>query len=110
MYTALSIRGNDGDESGESMAIASKIDVKGLLLPKYIASALRDAHYETIEDNETIFATIPGFDGFWATAPTREAAAKELASVLEGWILVGIAHHHPLPIINGIDLNVRDVA
>jgi hypothetical protein len=92
------------------MAVPSKIAAKGLLLLKYVQAALRDAQYETIEEDSSIFATIPGFDGLWATAPTQEAAEKELAPVLEGWILVGIAHHHPLPIIGGIDLNVREVA
>ncbi len=81
-----------------------------LVMPKYIQAALCRAHYETVEEDGTIFATIPGFDGLWANAPTKAEVDKELASALEGWLLVGIAHHHPLPVIDGIDLTVREVA
>jgi predicted RNase H-like HicB family nuclease len=73
-------------------------------------AAMRQARYESIEEDGVIFATIPGFDGLWATGKTHEEAESELASVLEGWLLVGLAHHHPLPIVDGIDLAVHAVA
>jgi predicted RNase H-like HicB family nuclease len=75
-----------------------------LLMPKYIRAALCHAQYETIEEDGSIFATIPGFDGLWANAPTKTEVDEELASALEGWLLVGIAHHHPIPVIGRIDL------
>ncbi len=81
-----------------------------LRFPAYIRAALEHARYEPIEEDATIFATIPGFDGLWAMGDTRDAAEKELATVLEGWVLLGIAHHHAIPIVDGIDLNVRGVA
>jgi len=76
---------------------------------QYLRAALQHAEYEIIEDDGSVFAVIPGFEGLWATAPTIAAARKELESVLEGWLLLGIAHHHPIPVIEGLDLNVRDV-
>ncbi len=84
--------------------------LQSLRFPAYIRAALVHARYEPIEEDATIFATIPGFDGRWAMGETREAAEQELASVLEGWVLLGIAYHHLIPIVDGIDLNVRDVA
>lgn len=82
------------------------------MLARYMHAAMQQARYECIEEDEErmIFATIPNFAGLWATGETREQAATELASVLEGWLLVGLAHHHPLPIVAGIDLAVHAVA
>jgi predicted RNase H-like HicB family nuclease len=73
-------------------------------------AAMQQAHYEFIEEDGVIFATIPHFDGLWATGKTHEEAESVLASVLEGWLLVGLAHQHPLPIVAGLDLTVHAVA
>ncbi len=81
-----------------------------LIMREYIGAAMRHVQHEIIEEDGSIFATIPGFDGLWATAPTKAEANEELESALEGWILLGIAHNHPLPEIEGIDLAVREVA
>lgn len=81
-----------------------------LILPEYIRAAMSHIQYETIEDDGSVFATIPGFDGLWANAPTKAAVNEELESALEGWLLLGIAHHHPLPVIDGMDLMVREFA
>jgi predicted RNase H-like HicB family nuclease len=75
------------------------------MLNDYMDKAMRHAHYEQIEDG-TIFATIPGFDGLWANAPTNEECAKELREVLEGWILLGIAHHDDLPEVDGTTIEI----
>jgi len=80
------------------------------MLTRYLQATMQRARYEPIEEEGTIFATIPKFDGLWAIGSTREEAERELASTLEGWILVGLAHHHTLPVIDGIDLTVRAVA
>jgi len=85
-------------------------DKEDSVFAQYLSAALRGAEYEDIEDDGTVFATIPGFDGLWANAPTRSSARKELFSVLEGWVLLGLAHHHHIPVVDGIDLNVRQVA
>ncbi len=81
-----------------------------LIIPKYIRAAMGHVEYETIEDDDSVFATIPGFDGLWACALTKAEVNEKLESALEGWLLLGIAHHHPLPVIEGIDLMVREVA
>lgn len=81
-----------------------------LIVPEYIRAAMRRAEYECIEEDGSIFATIPGFDGLWATGLTKLQANEELESALEGWILLGIAHGHEIPKIDGMDLTVRKVA
>lgn len=81
-----------------------------LVLTQYIRAAMRNAQYEIIEDDGSIFATIPGFDGLWANAPTRAETDAALESGLEGWLLVGLAHDQSLPVIDGIDLTVCEVA
>lgn len=75
------------------------------MLNEYMDKAMRHAAYETIEDG-SIFATIPGFDGLWANAPTQDACEKELREVLEGWILLGIAHHDDLPEVDGTKIEI----
>lgn len=81
-----------------------------LIMREYIGAAMRHVKHEVIEEDGSIFATIPGFEGLWANAPTKAEANEELESALEGWILLGIAHHHPLPVMEGIDFAVREVA
>ena len=46
----------------------------------------------------------------WANADTLEACREELQEVLEEWIVLGLKMGHPLPAIDGIELNVREVA
>lgn len=79
------------------------------MLSNYIQAAMHLAHYERLDDG-TFFGTIPNFEGLWANAKTLEGCRDELQSVLEGWILVGLYHRDRLPIIDGIDLTVSEVA
>jgi hypothetical protein len=41
-----------------------------IVLKMYLDKAMQHARYEHIEDG-SIFATIPGFEGLWASAPTQ---------------------------------------
>ncbi len=77
------------------------------MLTEYIQAALKKAKYEILPDDGTYFGRIPGFKGIWANAKTLEECREELKEVLEDWILVSIFEHLPLPIIKGIDLNVK---
>ena len=73
------------------------------MFAKYLDTAMRHAQIEQIEDG-TYFGSIPGFQGVWSNAPDEDAARQELREVLEGWILLQIADHTPLPHIDGLDL------
>lgn len=78
-----------------------------LLFVQYIEAALRHAHYEQLPDDGTIFGHIEGFAGVWANADTAVACRDELAEVLEGWVLLALTHGDVLPVVDGVDLNVR---
>jgi predicted RNase H-like HicB family nuclease len=75
------------------------------MLTEYLDKAMRHAHIEQIEDG-TYYGSIPDFSGVWSDAPTEEACRQELREVLEGWILLQIADHVPLPIVDGLRLEV----
>jgi len=79
------------------------------MLTKYIQAAMRHAHYEIIGDG-TFYAEIPDFDGLWANADTLEECREELQEVLEGWLLLKIADHDPLPVVDGLALVVEEAA
>ena len=80
------------------------------MLTSYIRAAMRQARYEIVEDDGSFYGEIPAISGVWANANTLEACREELESVLEGWVLVSIADHSPIPDIDGNRLEVREVA
>jgi predicted RNase H-like HicB family nuclease len=77
------------------------------MLTKYVAAAMRRAEYEVLEDDGSIYGHAPDLPGAWANAPTKEACQEELQEVVEEWIMLTIADHDLLPVIEGIDLNVH---
>src|SRR5207253_2998978 len=79
-----------------------------IMFHEYIDKAMQHAQYEQIEDG-TYFGRIPGFKGVWANKPTEQECRKELREVLEGWILLNIADHTPLPEVDGMTLEARDL-
>lgn len=80
------------------------------MLTEYIRAAMGRARYETIEDPEPYYGDIPDCEGVWATAKTPQECREELESALEDWILFRVSRQLPLPVIEGLDLTVRDVA
>jgi predicted RNase H-like HicB family nuclease len=80
------------------------------MLTAYIRAAMHQARYEMIEEDGAFSGSIPPIPGVWANATTLEACREELESVLEGWLLLSIADHSPIPDIDGHTLNVPQVA
>jgi predicted RNase H-like HicB family nuclease len=80
------------------------------MLTAYIRAAMGQARYEIIEDDQSFFGSIPVIPGVWANTKTLEACRDELESVLEGWLLLSIADHSPIPEIDGKRLEIRQVA
>lgn len=74
------------------------------MLTQYLQAAMRQATYEVLSDDGSFYGEIPGFQGVWANTLTLESCQAELQSVLEDWILVRVADHLPLPIVDGIEL------
>lgn len=79
------------------------------MLTKYIQAAMRKAKYEILSDHGTFYGEIPGFQGVWANADTLEACREELEEVLGEWILLSASLKLPLPVVDGIDLKIKEV-
>lgn len=79
------------------------------MVTKYLRAAMRGAKYELLEEGGW-YGTIPGFDGVWADAVSLDECRDELEEVLEEWLLFSLSRQLPIPIVDGIDLVVRDVA
>jgi predicted RNase H-like HicB family nuclease len=80
------------------------------MLTTYIEAALRRAKYEILSDDGSFYGEIPGFDGVYANADALEACRQELEEVLEEWILFRVSRNLPLPVIDGIELAIKEVA
>jgi predicted RNase H-like HicB family nuclease len=70
---------------------------------------MRGAKYEPTEEGAW-YGSIPGFEGVWADAPSVEECRDELEEVLEEWLLFRLSRQLPVPVADGIDLVVREVA
>lgn len=66
------------------------------------------AKYELLGGGEGFYGEIPGFQGVLAQADTLEACRDELASTLEDWLLFRISRQLPLPLLEGLDLTVKE--
>jgi predicted RNase H-like HicB family nuclease len=80
------------------------------MLTKYIHAAMHKAKYKILSDDDTFYGEIPGFQGVWANAETLEVCREELAEVLEEWILLRVSRNLPLPVVDGIELSIKEVA
>lgn len=80
------------------------------MLTKYIQAAMGKARYEILPNDGTLYGEIVGFDGVYANASTLEECREMLKEVLEGWILLRVSLHYPLPRVDGIELTVGEVA
>jgi len=78
------------------------------MLTEYVEAAMRKANYEILPDDNTFYGEIPGFDGVYANSDNLETCRRELREVLEEWILLSISHHLPLPVVDGIELKVKE--
>ena len=74
------------------------------MLTEYITAAMREAHYEIMEDSR-FFGDIASCEGCWADGATLEECRDNLQNALEVWVLLGIRLGHELPVIANISLN-----
>lgn len=78
------------------------------MLNEYVQGAMGAAQYELTE-NGRYYGFIPKCEGVWGEAATLERCREELRGVLESWIIGGLRHADVLPVMEGIDLNPRDL-
>ena len=80
------------------------------MLREYLSAAMGRATFESLPDEDATYAEIPGFDGVYAHAATAEACRRELEEVLEEWILFRVSRNLLLPVVDSIQLAVKEVA
>jgi len=69
---------------------------------------MKKARYEILPDDNTFYGEIPGFDGVYANADTLEGCRDELEEVLEEWIFFRISRNLSLPVVDGIELVIKE--
>jgi predicted RNase H-like HicB family nuclease len=79
------------------------------MITEYIKSAMRKATYEKLEEDNSFYGEIPEFKGVYANEATLEECRNELESVLEDWVLFSISKHIALPIVDGLQLEVKEL-
>jgi predicted RNase H-like HicB family nuclease len=66
------------------------------MITEYIEAAMSKARYEIIKDEEPYYGEVPELEGVWATGKTLEECHKNLAEVIDGWIIVRLRKGLPL--------------
>lgn len=79
------------------------------MLIEYIQAALRHAKYEILPDDGSYYGEIPECNGVYANAGTLENCRQELLEILEEWVLFRIHKNLPLPVIDCIELSIKEV-
>jgi predicted RNase H-like HicB family nuclease len=67
------------------------------LIAQYIEAALSRAKYELIEDEEPYYGEVPELEGVWATGKTLEECRRNLAEVIDGWLVVRLRKGLDIP-------------
>ena len=80
------------------------------MLTKYIQNALRHAKYEILDDDGSFYGEIPVCNGVYANAATLEECREQLEEVLEEWILLRVYKNLQLPVVDGVELTINEVA
>ena len=80
------------------------------MILEYIQAALRHAKYEILPDDGTYYGELPECRGVYANAETLEGCREQLREVLEEWVLFRVHKNLPLPVIDDIELTIKDVA
>ncbi|PKL63507.1 MAG: HicB family protein [Methanomicrobiales archaeon HGW-Methanomicrobiales-2] len=67
----------------------------------YTTVALDHAQCEIIEDAEPYYGEVPELPGVWATGRTLEECRRNLAGVIDEWLIVRLRRGLPIPSIAG---------
>ena len=79
------------------------------MLIDYLKSGLKHATYEILED-ESFYGEISECKGVYANSNSLESCREELAEVLEEWVLFRVYKNLPLPVIDGVELKIKEAA
>lgn len=80
------------------------------MLTQYIQEAMRLAVVEYDDEDRKWYGEIPDCRGVIGVGDDEESARRDTQEALEGWIIIGLRFGDPLPVLGGVDLNVREAA
>ncbi|MBF8274698.1 MAG: type II toxin-antitoxin system HicB family antitoxin [Magnetococcales bacterium] len=80
------------------------------MLMEYVRAAMRQARYETLSDDDSFYGEISVCHGVHANDVSLERCKAVLEEVLEEWILFRIHLNLDLPVIDGLEIKIREVA
>jgi predicted RNase H-like HicB family nuclease len=80
------------------------------MLLQYIQTALEQAHYEIIEDEESFYGEVPQLEGVWATGKTLEQCRSNLAEAIEDWVLFSVAKGLSIPTLGQVAIRLPEKA
>ncbi len=75
------------------------------MISRYVDEALRRARYDKLDDG-TFYAEVPRLRGVLATGDTLEECRKQLAEVVEEWLLIRVAKRLPVPRLGKVAIKV----
>jgi predicted RNase H-like HicB family nuclease len=74
------------------------------MIRKYIDAVMARARYEIIRDEEPFYGEVSELQGVWASGKTLEECRRNLAEVVDGWVLVRLARGFPIPSLGDVTL------
>lgn len=74
------------------------------MIQTYIDTAMRQARYELIQDDEPYYGEVPELPGVWATGQTLEECRQNLLEAVDGWLLFQIDRGMPIPPFGDIQI------
>lgn len=69
------------------------------MIREYVEAALGMATYEIIEDEEPYYGEVRELQGVWATGKKLEECRRNLAEVINGWLVVRLKRGLSIPSI-----------
>ncbi|WP_206054858.1 type II toxin-antitoxin system HicB family antitoxin [Nitrosococcus wardiae] len=76
---------------------------------QYMQAAMRHAQYEILSDDGSFYGEIPPCRGVYANAASLEECREQLEEVLEEWILFRVHKNLDMPVIDGIELTIKEI-
>ena len=75
------------------------------MLAQYLDLAMELARYEIIEDDNSYWGEIPGFQGVWAKHATLSGCQRELREALSDWVALRLRLGLETPEVASLNLN-----
>jgi predicted RNase H-like HicB family nuclease len=67
------------------------------MIQDFLNRFIAEAEYEIIDDGKHFYAEIKSLRGVWSKGKTLEECRENLISALEGWLILRLRKHLPIP-------------